>query len=34
MKVTLESTTKIVKLIVGGSEIEARIWEGTTESGI
>lgn len=34
MRVTLESTTKIVKLVVGGAELEARIWEGTTESGI
>jgi len=34
MKVTLESTTKIVHLIVEGREVPARIWEGHTESGI
>ena len=30
MKVTLESTTKIVEL----NGVQARIWEGTTEGGI
>ena len=30
MKVTLESTTKIVEL----NGVQARVWEGTTESGI
>lgn len=30
MKITLESTTKIVKL----NGVPARIWEGRTESGI
>lgn len=30
MKVTLQSTTKIVQL----NGVPARIWEGTTESGI
>jgi len=30
MKVTLESTTKIVQL----NGVDARIWEGTTDSGI
>lgn len=30
MKVTLESTTKIVEL----NGVPARIWEGTTESGV
>jgi hypothetical protein len=34
MKVELESTTKIVRLIVDGREVPARIWEGRTESGI
>ena len=34
MKVTLESTTKIVLLIVEGREVPARIWEGETASGI
>lgn len=30
MKVTLESTTKIVEL----NGIRARVWEGTTETGV
>lgn len=34
MKITIESTTKIITVIEGGAEIPARIWEGTTESGI
>lgn len=36
MKATLESTSKIVRLKVKGNEdgVPARIWEGTTESGI
>ena len=34
MKVTLESTTKIVRLIVEGREVPARIWEGRTANGI
>lgn len=35
MKVTLESTSKIVDLVVGqGDPTPARLWEGTTESGI
>jgi hypothetical protein len=36
MKVTLESTSKIVDLIVGplGCTTKARIWEGHTDSGI
>lgn len=34
MKVTLESTDKIVTLTTATGEIPARIWEGTTESGI
>ena len=36
MKVTLESTTKIVGLRPEGSDVTvpARVWEGTTESGI
>jgi len=31
MKITIESTTQIVDLNNG---VQARIWEGTTESGI
>ena len=39
MKVTLESTSKIVELTtrvnaLGGTFVPARIWEGHTESGI
>src|SRR3990172_7172962 len=34
MKITLESTSHIVNLINGGLPVPARIWEGTTESGI
>ena len=30
MKITVESTTKIVEL----NGVPARVWEGTTESGI
>lgn len=30
MKITIESTTKIVKL----NGVDARVWEGSTESGI
>ena len=34
MKVTLESTTKIVELTLNGVTVPARIWEGFTEHGI
>jgi hypothetical protein len=34
MKVTLESTTKVVQLEIDGRTVPARIWEGTTEGGI
>lgn len=35
MRVTLESTTKIVTLeTIGGATIPGRIWEGTTDTGI
>jgi len=34
MKVTLESTDKIVTLHVGAGDVPARIWEGHTENGI
>jgi len=34
MIVTLESTTKIVTLVTAAGEVDARIWEGTTASGI
>jgi hypothetical protein len=34
MKIMVESTTKIVELVVEGNSVPARIWEGTTEGGI
>jgi hypothetical protein len=35
MKMTLESTTKIIELRSrNGAVMEARIWEGATENGI
>jgi hypothetical protein len=36
MKVTLESTTKMVELVAeeGAPPIPARVWEGKTERGI
>lgn len=34
MKVTLESTTKIMELTLNGQTFPARIWEGRTENGI
>lgn len=33
MKITIESTPKIVTLVVNGVEVPARIWQGETESG-
>lgn len=36
MKITIESTTKIVNLIdrLSGQGVPARVWEGETESGV
>jgi hypothetical protein len=34
VKVTLESTTKIVELETAVGRVNARVWEGTTDSGI
>lgn len=34
MKVQLESTTKIVDLVIDGKTVPARIWEGHTEAGV
>jgi len=34
MQVTLESTTKIVELIINDVAVPARIWEGVTAKGI
>jgi len=34
MKVTLESTDKIVELTLNGQTVPARIWEGETAHGV
>lgn len=34
MKITLESTAKIVTLVVDGHDVPARVWQGVSESGI
>jgi hypothetical protein len=34
MKVTLESTSKIVELHINGAAVPARVWEGTTANGV
>lgn len=34
MKITIESTTKIVELLSDGARVPARVWQGQTESGI
>lgn len=34
MKVELHNTATVVELIVSGVRVPARIWEGTTETGI
>ena len=34
MKITIESTAKIVTLLVNGHEVHARVWQGETDSGI
>jgi hypothetical protein len=34
MRLTLQNTSKIVELIVDGTSVPARIWEGHTEGGI
>jgi hypothetical protein len=34
MKIQIESTSKIVQVDTGAGTVPARIWEGTTESGI
>lgn len=34
MKITIESTDKIITLVNNGAEMPARIWEGHTDSGI
>lgn len=34
MKITIESTDKIVHLVIAGVDVPARIWQGATENGI
>jgi hypothetical protein len=34
MIVTLQSTEKIVELVVNGQTVPARIWEGKTAAGV
>lgn len=34
MRVTLESTTKVVEIMTPSGPVPARVWEGTTETGI
>jgi len=34
MKITIESTTKIVTLETSNGPIQARVWQGETENGI
>lgn len=33
MKISLESTEKVVEFEIGGAKVPARIWEGVTENG-
>jgi len=34
MRVTLDSTDKIVTVIINGQEVPARIWQGHTAAGV
>lgn len=34
MKVTLESTEKMIQLVVNGTRVDTRLWQGATVSGI
>jgi len=34
VKITLTSTTKLVRFQMDGAEVPARIWEGHTDSGV
>jgi hypothetical protein len=34
VKITLQSTSKMVQLEAGGASVPARLWEGHTDSGI
>lgn len=34
MKITIESTSRLVTLITRAGDVQARVWQGRTESGI
>jgi hypothetical protein len=34
LKIEIESTTKIVTLVINGHNVPARVWQGATASGI
>lgn len=34
MKITIESTWRIITLVVDGKDVPARVWQGETEGGI
>jgi hypothetical protein len=34
VKIRIESTSKIVRLVVGDREVPARVWQGETDGGI
>lgn len=34
MKITIESTDKVVNLVGNGGELLCRVWEGQTDSGV
>jgi hypothetical protein len=34
MKITIESTSKCINLVVDGVQVPARVWQGYTDSGI
>lgn len=34
MQVQLQSTTKVVELVINGVNVPARIWEGHTAAGV
>jgi hypothetical protein len=34
MKIRIESTSKIITLVVGGKDVPARVWQGETDGGI
>jgi len=34
MRITIESTTQVVEFETGTGRVSARLWEGTTDSGI